>query len=227
MKDCHIAGLHPVIILSMPAKNVVKYYLPNSIYHIYNRGVEKRKIFLDDQDYKVFLSYLKEYLSPIQQGATLRYRDLTGKYFDEITLLGFCLMPNHYHLLIKQNDKDSIKNFTRSLFTRYSMYFNKRYSRVGSLFQGIYKGTNVINKEHLLYVSKYIHLNPKEFQKNLTRAYSSYSDYLGITNAKWLNKNIVLREFKLSTYMKYNKIETYKQFVEEYTDDMSQYYVDD
>lgn len=211
----------------MPAKNVVKYYLPNSIYHIYNRGVEKRKIFLDDQDYKVFLSYLKDYLSPIQQGATLRYRDLTGKYVDEITLLGFCLMPNHYHLLIKQKNKDSIKNFTRSLFTRYSMYFNKRYSRVGSLFQGIYKGTNVINKEHLLYVSKYIHLNPKEFQMNLSRAYSSYSDYLGITNTKWLNKNIILREFNSSTYMKYHKIETYKQFVEEYTDDMPQYNVDD
>ena len=63
----------------MPAKNTVKFYLPNSNYHIYNRGVEKRIIFKDDQDYKVFLSYVKEYLSPIQQGATLQYRELTGK----------------------------------------------------------------------------------------------------------------------------------------------------
>lgn len=210
----------------MPAKNVIKYYLPNSIYHIYNRGVEKRKIFLDDQDYKVFLSYLKEYLSPIQQGATLQYRDLTGKYYDEISLLGFCLMPNHYHLLVKQKDKDSIKNFTRSLFTRYSMYFNKRYSRVGSLFQGIYKGTNVINKEHLLYISKYIHLNPSEQTKDLVNTYSSYSDYLGITNTSWINKNIILTEFKLSTYMKYHKITSYKQFVEEYKEDIPRYEID-
>lgn len=181
---------------------------------------------MDDQDYNVFLSYIKEYLSPIQQGDTLRYRDLSGKYFGEISLLGFCLMPNHYHLLIKQKDKDSIKNFTRSLFTRYSMYFNKRYDRVGKLLQGAYKATNVIDKEHLLYVSKYIHLNPCGITKNLIQTYSSYSDYLGLTNTKWVDKNIVLGEFKMSSYMKYHKIETYKQFVENYKEDMPQYEFD-
>ena len=210
----------------MPAKNTVKFYLPNSNYHIYNRGVEKRIIFKDDQDYKVFLSYVKEYLSPIQQGATLQYRELTGKYYNEITLLAFCLMPNHFHLLIRQIKKDSIIKFTRSLFTRYSMYFNKRYSRIGSLFQGIYKATNVIDKEHLLYVSKYIHLNPNKITKNLDHTFSSYSDYLGHTNTMWLNKNIILDEFSKSTYMKYHKIKTYKQFVEEYKDDQPQYYID-
>lgn len=207
----------------MPAKNVIKYYLPNSIYHIYNRGVEKRKIFLDDQDYKVFLNYLKEYLSPIPQGETLRYRDLRGMYSDEIGLLAFCLMPNHFHLLIKQKDKDSIKKFTGSLFTRYSMYFNKRYKRVGKLFQGAYRATNVIDKGHLLYISKYIHRNPSEIIKNLTKTYSSYSNYLGSINTSWLNKSIVLEEFNKNTYIKYHKIDTYKQFVEDYKDDMPQY----
>lgn len=210
----------------MPAKNVVKFYISNSIYHIYNRGVEKRKIFLEDQDYKVFLSYIKEYLSPIKQGVTLQYRELRGLYCDEIILLAFCLMPNHFHILIKQKDKYSIKKFTRSLFTRYSMYFNKKYDRVGKLLQGAYKATNVIDKEHLLYVSKYIHLNPSEIAKNLTQTYSSYSDYLGMTNTPWLNKQIVLDEFNKSSYMKYHKIKSYKQFVEEYKGDIPQHEFD-
>ena len=207
----------------MPARNILKQYLSDSIYHIYNRGVEKRIIFLDNQDYKVFLSYIEEYLTPLQQGSTLLYRELTGKFYGEISLLAFCLMPNHFHLLIKQKDKDSIKRFSKSLFTRYSMYFNKKYKRVGPLFQSIYKATNVIDKEHLLYISKYIHLNPSEKANKLIDAYSSYSDYLGITNTQWLNKFIVLTEFNKSSYMKYHKIKTYKQFVEEYKEDLPQY----
>ena len=170
----------------MPSRNLIKFYLSNSIYHIFNRGVEKRIIFQDEQDYNVFLSYIKEYLSP--QGDTLRYRDLRGKYYTEIKLLAFCLMPNHFHLLIKQIDKNSIKKLTQSLFTRYSMYFNKKYKRVGKLFQSAYKATNVIDKEHLLYVSKYIHLNPIADSsgivdgKKLINFHSSYSDYLKLEN---------------------------------------------
>jgi len=211
----------------MPARNILKQYLSDSIYHIYNRGVEKRIIFIDNQDYKVFLSYIEEYLTPLQQGSTLLYRELTGKYYGEIILLAFCLMPNHFHLLIKQKDKDSIKRFSKSLFTRYSMYFNKKYKRVGPLFQSIYKATNVIDKEHLLYISKYIHLNPSEKTNKLIDAYSSYSDYLGVTNTQWLNKLIVLTEFNKSSYMKYHKIKTYKQFVEEYKEDLPQYTMDE
>jgi len=208
----------------MPSKNLIKFYLPNSIYHIYNRGVEKRIIFEDDQDYNVFLSYIKEYLSP--QGDTLRYRELLGKYHGEIVLLAFCLMPNHFHLLIKQIDKNSMKKFTQSLFTRYSMYFNKKYKRVGKLFQSAYKATNVIDKEHLLYVSKYIHLNLIGISKKSIKVYSSYSDYLGLTSTIWLNKEIVLEEFNKSSYMKHNNVKSYKQFVEVYRKDMPEYFID-
>jgi putative transposase len=209
----------------MPARNLIKFYLPNSIYHIYNLGVEKRIIFNDDQDYNVFLSYIKEYLSPEPQGVTLRYRDLYGKYYEKIKLLAFCLMPNHFHLLIKQTEKDNIKKFTQSLFTRYTMYFNRKYKRIGGLFQSTYKATNVIDKEHLLYVSKYIHRNPIEIiqLKNLSDAYSSYSDYLGYTNTLWLDKTIIQDEFNKSSYIKYHNIKNYKYFVEVYKDDMPQY----
>lgn len=217
-----------MVCLNMPAKNVVKFYLPNSIYHIYNRGVEKRIIFVDDQDYKVFLNYLKEYLSPSPDKETLK-KDITLKgvtfkgipkqiinYSDQINLLAFCLMPNHVHLLIKQKEKDSIKKFTQSLFTRYSMYFNKRYNRTGSLFQGTYKATNVINKDYLLDVTRYIHKNPLKFTRNLIDTYSSYSHYLNLFKLQWVKNEEVIDYFSKSTFMKHNKIKNYKYFVENF-----------
>lgn len=204
----------------MPAKSSVKYYIANSIYHIYNRGVEKRKIFLDEQDYKVFLTYLKQYLSNSEesselQGLTLQYHK-TKSYFEEIELLSFCLMPNHFHLLVKQKNKNSIKNFTQSLFTRYSMYFNKKYKRSGPLFQGRYKATNVLNKDYLLDLTRYIHKNPFKYTKNLIESYSSYSTYPGLNNTTWINKNVVLDYFGESTFVKYNNIKSYKEFVEKF-----------
>jgi len=199
----------------MPAKNAIKFYIPNSIYHIYNRGVNKDLIFKDEQDYKVFLNYLKECLSPVEDGSRFQVRNLKS-FYTEIELLAFCLMPNHVHLLIKQKDKNSIKKFTKSLFTRYSMYFNKKYKREGPLFQGKYKAVNVMNKDYLLDISRYIHKNPLKFIKNLTDTYSSYAHYMGTINLSWVNKDIVLEYFKESTFMQYNNIKTYKYFVEEF-----------
>lgn len=200
----------------MPAKNIVKFYIPNSVYHIYNRGVEKRKIFMDEQDHKVFLAYLKEYLSAPLQGETLQSRSLQSKYFEEIQLLAFCLMPNHLHLLIRQRDKDSIKKFTQSIFTRYTMYFNKKYKRTGSLFQGAYRATNVINKDYLLDITRYIHKNPIKLTKDLADYYSSYAHYLNQFNIPWIKNKEVLDYFNESSFVKHNNIKNYKYFVEEF-----------
>ena len=212
----------------MPAKNVVKFYLSNSIYHIYNRGVEKRIIFQDEQDYKVFLNYLKEYLSPPLEPHELK-KDVTFKgvtfkgipkqiknFTDCIKLLAFCLMPNHVHLLIKQTNKDSIKQFTQALFTRYSMYFNKKYDRTGSLFQGTYRATNVINKDYLLDVTRYIHRNPLKITKSLSDHYSSYAHYLNQFNIPWLKNKEVIDYFNESSFVKHNNIKSYKYFVEKF-----------
>ena len=96
------------------------------------------------------------------------------------------------------------------------MYFNKRYDRVGALFQGIYKATNAINEDYLLDLTKYIHLNPIKRDKNLTGAYSSYSDYLGLTNTAWLNKHIVMDKFDTNHLIVHKKIKSYKDFVENF-----------
>jgi len=157
----------------MPAKNSRKQYYENGYYHIYNRGVEKRKIFLDQQDYAVFLPYLKEYLLPkderalskrlmdssitsIEKNKILKLLRLNN-FSNEITLLAYCLMPNHFHFFVKQKSAGSIDKFMNSLGTRYTMYFNKKYDRVGSLYQGVYKAVSVNNESQFIYLSKYIH----------------------------------------------------------------------
>lgn len=215
----------------MPSKNIIKVNVENGYYHIYNRGVEKRKIFQDTQDYKVFLNYLKEYLSPppelktltttfTLQGSTFKGVPRQPKnYHDKIVLLAYCLIPNHFHLLIKQVEKGVMKNFMQSLLTRYSMYFNKKYERVGTLFQGIYKATLINDESYLLHLSRYIHLNPFEYSPVLVRAYSSYAEYLGKRKTKWINTKLILSFFDQAKLTILKKTNSYKDFVEKYKKD--------
>jgi putative transposase len=219
----------------MPAKNLIKIDVENGYYHIYNRGVEKRIIFEDEQDYKVFLGYLKEHLSSppetkdLLESFILRGTNFRGiphipkNYFQKVKLLAYCLMPNHFHLLIKQIEKGSMSKFMRSLATRYSMYFNKKYNRVGTLFQGIYKASMIENENYLLHLSRYIHLNPSEYFKDLTSAYSSYADYLEIRKTLWVDTNEVLSYFNKASSDFLISTNTYKDFVESYKTDNSSF----
>jgi putative transposase len=191
----------------MPSKNQIKIYVEESYYHIYNRGVEKREIFLHESDYGVFLSYLKEYLLPKDQkglaqvlsdpNSSARIKDKTVKllrlnnFNQEITLLAYCLMPNHFHFLVKQNNKGSIDKFMNSLGTRYSMYFNRKYHRVGPLYQGVYKAILVDNEGQFLHLSRYIHKQALA----LNNQPCSYPEYIGTRKTTWVNAEEVLNYF--------------------------------
>lgn len=160
----------------MPAKNTIKEFVAGGYYHLYNRGVEKQKIFRDRQDYGVFLSYLKTYLEPkdektlratiMSEAASWREKDKASKllrlnnFYEDLTVLSYCLMPNHFHFLVHQKAEDTIDRFTNSLGTRYTMYFNKKYKRVGPMFQNVYKAALVGSDEQLLHLTRYIHRNP-------------------------------------------------------------------
>jgi putative transposase len=201
----------------MPAKNVLKYYKKNSYYHIYNRGVAKNKIFLNDKDYKVFLSYLKIYLSPIElQGPSLKVSPSRAlkNYSESVELVAYCLMPNHFHLLIYQNAQYAMRDFMRSLATKYAIYFNRKSDRVGPVFQSRYKAVRIFDEDQLIYLSKYIHHNPIDLLPARTDLvgyeYSSYGNYLGRLKQKWLKPGKVLSHFNRS-----NKMLSYKGFVEE------------
>lgn len=217
----------------MPAKNVLKLYIENGFYHLYNRGVEKRIIFQDDQDYKVFLKYLKVYLEPPQSPekriakiGNLSFtapQRLLKNFHKEIELLVYCLIPNHFHLLIKQKSPRSIESFMRSLLTKYSTYFNKRYQRVGGLFQGTYKAVLIENENHLLHLSRYIHLNPVKHPDvkdtplhTLRNSYSSYPEYLGQRKTDWIKTDFILSFFKSAQKTHLKDILSYQSFIEDY-----------
>ena len=207
----------------MPQKNCIKTYYENGFYHVYNRGVEKRNIFLDRDDYLAFLHLLKTSLTPLaRQGTTLTEVDILASktnrprrknFFGQLDLLSYCLMPNHFHLLVRQHGPLSLSKFMRTICTSYSMYFNKKYDRVGSLFQGIFKAVDIDNENYFLWVSRYIHRNPENFQ---SYQYSSYDDYLGKRKTTWLNTKTILDMFSSSDL---KKAKNYQNFVESESED--------
>jgi len=225
----------------MPPKNTIKLYVENGHYHVYNRGVEKRKIFLDEQDYTVFLHYLKRYLSPPQSSPKLP--DMTGmilvrprpinSLYGQIDLLAYGLMPNHFHLLLKQKTRKAATQLLRRICTCYSMYFNKKYNRVGRLFQSIFKGVLIDTEQYLLHLSRYIHLNPvidrvepcygyKPCQKPIEYPFSSYANYLGERSAPWLKTDLVLSFFKTAQRSSLRDVLSYQSFVEDYIQDSAE-----
>lgn len=210
----------------MPAKNIVKPYLENAYYHLYNRGVDKREIFLDEQDCGVFLHYLKLYLSPI---AELRKENPIGIRIErfikqnlakEIDLLAFTLMPNHFHLEVKQYTKDGIVKLMRRVLTSYVCYFNNKYQRRGSLFESSYKAAIVTLEIYLLHLSRYIHLNSRKVVSSINfMNFSSYPYYLGKRQASWVKPQEILGYFKTAQRNGLNDILSYQSFVEDYTVD--------
>lgn len=182
----------------------------NEFYHLYNRGNNKTNIFLDDIDKQRFLKLLfvcngeKPVVFKTIQGLTL---DEIEKGDEVVEIGAYCLMPNHFHILVREKKDGGISLFMNKLLTAYSMYFNKKHERTGKLFEGVFRAVYVGNDRHLEYLFAYIHLNPikiiepewkekgirggdraKQFLKNYH--YSSYLDYLGYERKeqKILNK---------------------------------------
>ena len=138
-----------------------------------------------------------------------------NNFSDEITLISYCLMPNHFHLFIKQANPQSINKFMQSFTTRYTAYFNRKYKRVGSLFQATYKAVLVTREEQFLYLSKYIHKQALALQGlTLLDHPSSYSEYLGLRTTEWIHPEEIL-----SYFSKTNHNLSYKSFVENERDD--------
>jgi len=141
-----------------------KQFAAGHYYHIYNRGNGKMIIFRDDQDYFNFLKrasiLLRVALIAIPFDSQSRLR-LTSLPPNALHVSSYCLMPNHFHFAILQNSETSISVFIHRLCTSYTKYFNKKYGRVGSLFQDQFKSVLVESEEQLLWLSEYIYRNPE------------------------------------------------------------------
>lgn len=179
-------------------------FSPDEYYHVYNRGVEKRTIFATSSDRERFLRLM--YAANGENPVVLRdYQGLPlaeiEKGEDLVGIGAYCLMPNHFHILVREVSDGGISKFMSKLTTGYSMYFNKKNERKGSLFEGTFKAIHVDDDEYLKYLFSYIHLNPvklidptwketgiKDIQeaKKYLREYrfSSYVDYLDKNNKR-------------------------------------------
>jgi putative transposase len=187
----------------------------DEFYHVYSRGVEKRIIFLDLFDYSRFILslYLCNSTQKVDIGDLFRQGLTLSEIFEvdrEETLVdigAWVLMPNHFHVLVKEKEVGGLALFMQKLLTSYSMYFNHKYKRTGALLSGTFKAKHLDCDQYLKYQFTYIHLNPisiidKGWKNKLIEdkskakvflnryEYSSYLDYCGVNRleAKILNK---------------------------------------
>lgn len=214
--------------------------IAGNIYHVLNRGVDKRNIFLNDGDYYRFIHNLFEFNdeNPINNSnhyfnhnsnvSGTRYIKKQRKLL--VDLLAFCLMPNHYHLLIKPRSDNGLVKFLKRLNQGYSQYFNINYKRSGTLFEGRYKLVPIIEESHFIHIPYYIHLNPLDLvapewrQRNINNyreaikflenyRWSSHLDYMGVKNFP----SITSRDFLLKIFGGNDK---YKKETEEWLKDL-------
>ncbi len=182
----------------------------DQIYHVFNRGVAKLPIFTDRRDYNRFLEtmYYYQFEGPKPQFSQLnRFKEYNFEKNKKIVeIFCYCLMPNHYHFLIKQLQENGISEFIGKLSNSYTKYFNTKHKRIGPLLQGQFKAVRIEYEEQLTHVSRYIHLNPiaSYLVKNLNiYPWSSYLNYIGSEENKNCSKDFILSMFK--TNQKYEK----------------------
>jgi len=178
----------------------------NHYYHIYNRGADKRIIFEDNGDYVRFIHYLYELNDTLEtsnlsrsinthlnEGGEASFIKHKREREKLVNIICFCLMPNHYHLILEQLVEGGISKFMQKLGTAYTMFFNTKYKRSGVLFQGVFKAILIDSDGYLLQLFRYIHLNPLE--------------KIGYNVAKnikdWHEANNFLESFKWSSYLDY------------------------
>ena len=173
-------------------------FAPGEFYHIYNRGNDKREIFHDQQDYFYFLKTLNIFNTKM----SLRLRYMSKDFFicnnnpGLVSIGCYCLMPNHFHLLITQTEDGDISKFMQKVMTSYVMYYNQKYKRTGSLFEGKFKSKHIGDDRYFKYLFSYVHLNP-----------------IKLIEPKWKTEGIknqekaleFLEKYEYSSYGKYAK----------------------
>ncbi len=176
-----------------------KIFSKDRYYHIFNRGNNKQDIFFEPADYEFFLYRLKENLFGLSKHVN------RGEYKRKVlppgsfVLIAYCLMPNHFHMLIKQNASIPVSKLISKLCTSYSMYVNKKYERVGGLFQDQFKSINIDSDKYALWLSAYIHNNPKlaGLVQDLTEyTWSSHLDYIGRRKGELCDQKLIMDFFK-------------------------------
>ena len=185
-------------------------------YHIYNRGVDRRDVFCDQRDHTRFLKSMREFNNKETIGSLYEldyHRNKETKFpignlvSGLVDIVCYCINSNHYHFLLKQVSDNGIEKFMHKLGVGYSKYFNHKYDRSGSLFQGTFKAVHIDSNEYLLWLSGYVNGNIEihKIAKAENYKWCNYQDYLGKRNGTLCNKEIILSQFR--------NLEEYKEFI--------------
>jgi REP element-mobilizing transposase RayT len=183
-----------------------KTFYKGGLYHLYNRGNNKESIFLDEQDNLSMLYRLAIILNNtpfLRESSKLKLKPLPEGCF---SLISYCLMPNHYHFCIRQNSEIKLDRLITKLSTSYAKYFNKKYSRVGNLFQDAFKSKRIDTDANLVQLSAYIHCNPSQ---PFDYKFSSLNEYLNPGAQGLCDTSIILNYFDNKPKKYQNYIETY------------------
>jgi putative transposase len=170
-------------------------FLPGNTYHIYNRGANRQAIFRSPENYEFLLRRLRKYATEHQ-----------------VATLAYCLMPNHYHFLFRQDGEKSISGLMQAIFNSYSKAFNKMYRRTGTLFEGPFKAVAIDRYDLLLHVCRYIHRNPMEAGLVAHPADWKYSNYL-----EWIGKRTGMETDMEFIHTNYPNPKEYEDFVLDYS----------
>lgn len=183
------------------------------IYHVLNRSVMGAPIFKGERECDFFIEALRYYLQlepPVKFSLYRLNRDKFNLNFNKklVTIINFCLMPNHFHLTLRQELEDGIKKFIQKVTNSFAHYYDVKYKNKGHVFEGNFKAVRVEDDEQLLHLSRYIHLNPvttflEEDPENYL--FSSYNIYLGKEKSDFVDPTPVLDNF--------SSIVKYKNFV--------------
>lgn len=192
---------------------------PNKYYHVINRGIDNRVIFHDDLDHQTFLDSLVYYLKKLEtkpQTALSRTGlAYTGMFADRVKLYSYCLMPTHFHLLFWQADEQAIAKLMQRVGTAYSMYFNRRHKRSGTLFQGRFKTKHIDTDDYLLESTKFIHRDPLSLSPKhlLDYKYSSYGFY--VTGNPTHQLDTAISPDRIKAHLNFTKAgTTYQDYIE-------------
>ncbi len=216
----------------------IRGFAPDEHYHVFNRGAHKERLFRDESDWARFLFLILYCQGDVPLPVTRRHATLEGvkngfkvpKQFEQkmiasrtVDLVAFCIMSNHFHLIVRERVEGGIGRYMKRVLGGYTGYFNEKYRTSGHLFEGRYKDVHVKDNDQLLYLSAYIHRNPREIEmwKGLEPAYpySSFQDY--VAQNRWgalLSPDLILEQFdgtKKSNYLDFVNTSSAKLFEEE------------
>lgn len=187
-------------------------FATGEFYHVFNRGNNKREVFLENYDLNRFFLSMREFntdepIGSIYEQSFKKESASTVKNTKLVDFICYCLNPNHFHFALKQLRDDGVVKFMHRLGTGYTKYFNQKYENSGSLFQGTYKAKHINTNEYLLHLSAYINLNPEAHRLGSLASKSSWEEYVNPSNIKGLcNKEIILSQFKnIPEYEKFAK----------------------